>query len=340
MSSFTEAWLSDPNAGSFYTRTYAPASGAPRAVVVFIHGFIEHIARYEYVHARWAAHGIATFAFDQRGFGRTATDPAHKAPGAVYGNTSDADAIADIAWALRTAREAHPGVPLFLMGHSMVRGTLVLSFPTRADTQETTKLLSGVIATGAHVRLTKPSPLVVRWVLKSGLPALLPNQNVPAVVEAKYLSHDPAVLEAYDSDPLVRKTASLRTLDGMFKRADGLNSNDYQKWPVELPVSRSAANLTSNSRTAGPAVHGSEDMVRHIPPWNPMCACTPDTHPEQMCSVDAAKEFCEKLPAKDKNISVYEGGYHELQNEPDGVREKFVDECIAWVEARAARFNE
>ena len=25
-------------------------------------------------------------------------------------------------------------------------------------------------------------------------------------------------------------------------------------------------------------------------------------------------------------------GYHELHNEPDGVAEKFTDECIAWVE--------
>ena len=27
------------------------------------------------------------------------------------------------------------------------------------------------------------------------------------------------------------------------------------------------------------------------------------------------------------------GGYHELQNEPDGVKEKLVDECVAWAEA-------
>lgn len=65
--------------------------------------------------------------------------------------------------------------------------------------------------------------------------------------------------------------------------------------------------------------------------------------------MDAAKLFVEKLPANDKNISLYEvcfsnnflslsnrvlqGGYHELQNEPDGVKEKLVDECVAWAEA-------
>jgi acylglycerol lipase len=27
---------------------------------------------------------------------------------------------------------------------------------------------------------------------------------------------------------------------------------------------------------------------------------------------------------------VLQGAYHELQNEPDGVKEKFTDECAAW----------
>jgi len=54
---------------------------------------------------------------------------------------------------------------------------------------------------------------------------------------------------------------------------------------------------------------------------------------DKVCSVEASKQFVEKLPASDKNISLYEGGYHELQNEPDGVKEKFVDECAAWAEA-------
>lgn len=120
MSSFTEAWLPGPKSASFYTRTYHPPSGSPSGVVVFIHGFTEHVARYEHVHMRWADRGFVVFTFDQRGFGRTALDP-KKSPSAVYGRTGDADQISDIEWALRVAQEANPTVPLFLMGHSMVR---------------------------------------------------------------------------------------------------------------------------------------------------------------------------------------------------------------------------
>ena len=120
MSSLTEAWLPGPKSSSFYTRTYHPPSGSPSGVVVFIHGFTEHVARYEHVHMRWADRGFVVFTFDQRGFGRTALDP-KKSSTAVYGRTGDADQISDIAWALRVAQEANPTVPLFLMGHSMVR---------------------------------------------------------------------------------------------------------------------------------------------------------------------------------------------------------------------------
>ena len=125
MSSFTEAWLPGPKSTSFYARTYHPPSDSPRGVVVFIHGFIEHVARYEHVHRRWADRGFVVFTFDQRGFGRTALDP-KKSSGSVYGRTNDADQIADIAWALQYAQELNPTVPLFLMGHSMVRSLYFL----------------------------------------------------------------------------------------------------------------------------------------------------------------------------------------------------------------------
>lgn len=127
MSSITEAWLPGPKSTSFYTRTYHPPSGFPTGVVVFIHGFTEHVARYEYVHRRWADRGFVVFTFDQRGFGRTALDP-KKSSSAVYGRTGDADQIADVAWALSVAQESNPTVPLFLMGHSMVRPAYTFTF--------------------------------------------------------------------------------------------------------------------------------------------------------------------------------------------------------------------
>jgi len=172
---------------------------------------------------------------------------------------------------------------------------LVLSFATRSQTQESVSQLSGIIASSPCIRLTKPPASITRW-LGGFARTILPNQNIPASVDSKYLSHDPAVVKENDADQLIRRSVSLRAVDDMLSRGENLAVKDYKKWPTALPVL---------------IVHGTEDKV---------------------CSVEAAKQFIEKLPANDKKISLYEGGYHELQNEPDGVKEKFTDECVAWAE--------
>jgi acylglycerol lipase len=108
---YTEEWITGPQNTSFYTRLYAPS--APKAALVFAHGFVEHVGRYEHVFPKWAAHHVAVFAFDQRGFGRTALDQKR--------STDNAAQRGDIQWALAEALKRWPGLPLFLMGHSMVR---------------------------------------------------------------------------------------------------------------------------------------------------------------------------------------------------------------------------
>ncbi|KAI0244971.1 hypothetical protein BJV78DRAFT_1271070 [Lactifluus subvellereus] len=45
----------------------------------------------------------------------------------------DMDQIPDITWALSIAQEANPTMPLFLMGHSMVRHTIFPPFATSSN---------------------------------------------------------------------------------------------------------------------------------------------------------------------------------------------------------------
>lgn len=42
----------------------------------------------------------------------------------------------------------------------------------------------------------------------------------------------------------------------------------------------------------------------------------------------------DKITAADKKISLFDGGFHELQNEPDGVKEKLADEVVQFIEDR------
>lgn len=125
---FVEEWVKDgPNSTAFYTRTYAPPEGTPlKAGVVFTHGFIEHVARYHHILPLWADAGISVMAFDQRGFGKTATDEKNKSPASSYGVTSWAQQQDDIAFFVaRERKRLGAGVPLFLVAHSMVGSTIL-----------------------------------------------------------------------------------------------------------------------------------------------------------------------------------------------------------------------
>lgn len=128
-SKFEEQWLPGPHKTRFYVRTYTPTETAPRAILVFLHGFIEHVGRYEHVFPSWVDSGIAVFAFDQRGFGRTAEDHEQRSASSAYGKTSGSLQNDDVEWAVGAARAKFgKELPLFLMGHSMVSLSPVVLF--------------------------------------------------------------------------------------------------------------------------------------------------------------------------------------------------------------------
>ena len=197
---FEENWLTGPAGTKFYTRIYR--ANQPRASLVFVHGFAEHVARYDYVHAKFAENGITVFTYDGRGFGKTALDTANRSKDSSYGKTNWKHQFGDIEWAIVQARSEAPDIPTFLMGHSMVRirrvyvffcgkltlfalsaqgGGNVLGFVTRKvppPSPETIGLLSGVIASGPLLILSTPASPFQRWLGRKARP-FLPNLLVP-----------------------------------------------------------------------------------------------------------------------------------------------------------------
>ncbi|KAL4068655.1 Alpha/Beta hydrolase protein [Scleroderma yunnanense] len=294
---YTEAWLSGPQKTRFYTRTYKPEETQPKAVVVFVHGFMEHIARYEHVFPPWSARGIAVFTYDQRGFGRTALDEQNRSKDSAYAKTSWKEQLEDIEWAIGHAKQEFGGVPVFLYGHSM-GGTLVLAFPTRANpppSKEVVSGLAGVISASPLIHQAKPAAKAARWLGRQAS-RLVPALTISALVNSKDISHDQAVNEAYMKDPYVIQAGSLKGLSDMLDGGENLLRKDYVRWPKQLPLL---------------LVHGSEDKVT---------------------SFKASEQFHGVLAADDKHFSAYTNGFHELHNEPDGVKERLIEECITWVE--------
>jgi acylglycerol lipase len=174
---YTEAWLPGPQATQFYTRTYHAAS--PKAVIVFLHGFADHVGKYTQEHPEFAAHGFTVFTFDQRGFGRTALDVEHKSKSSAYDKTSGEDQMDDVVWAIEHARTTFPGLPVFLAGQSM-GGCETMNFAIRRP--EKAALLTGVIGCSPLVLQAKPASRVQRWV--GGKAAVvLPYVTIPAPLD-------------------------------------------------------------------------------------------------------------------------------------------------------------
>jgi acylglycerol lipase len=208
---YAEAWLSGPQSTQFYTRTYS-TSGDAKAVIVFIHGFAEHIGRYTHFHPLLSKHGIAVFTFDQRGYGKTAQDTeGHRSKDSAYGKTSWNEQMTDIEWALRHAKEGFPGIPVFLMGHSMVGkfrvqisskfnrcvqgGAEALGFATQGEKSSRYAIitsLAGVISTSPFIEQATPAPKILRWVggkASNFAPHITVSAPVNPAVRITYLQH-------------------------------------------------------------------------------------------------------------------------------------------------------
>src|SRR5712691_4135935 len=90
-------------------RRWLPRDGV-KAVILALHGFGDYSHAFEMPARVWTSRGIATYAFDQRGFGA--------APG--HGLWAGAGQLAgDAVAASRILRRIHPGCPLYLLGESM-----------------------------------------------------------------------------------------------------------------------------------------------------------------------------------------------------------------------------
>ncbi len=171
----------------------------PEAVICLIHGFGEHIGRYEHVAQFLNENRIALVGMDIRGHGHSEGLKGH-AP-------SMSMLMSDIEELLKLARRSYNDLPMFLFGHSM-GGNLVLNFGIRKKTRE----LAGIIASSPWIRLAFSPPA---WKLKAGafFSKVMPKYREKNGLHPDHLSKDKAVGEAYLADPLVNFKISA----GLFK---------------------------------------------------------------------------------------------------------------------------
>ena len=200
----------------------APATAA-RGTVLIVHGLGEHAGRYAAL-ARWLnGRGYAVRAYDLYGHGSSSGRRGHLAR-----ETQHLEHLVEVAAATRGLAE-RPGPdapggasPLIVLGHS----------------------LGGLIASSAVARgLLKPEGLVLSspalavdmaaWqrVAVGWLPRFAPDLTLGNGLQPGYLSHDPAVVAAYEADPLVHDRICARL--GAFVATEGARVvAAAARWPV------------------------------------------------------------------------------------------------------------
>jgi alpha-beta hydrolase superfamily lysophospholipase len=169
-----------------FWRSWTPDDAPARAVIVLVHGLGEHSGRYDHVVGRLLGEGYAIHTLDHRGHGRSDGSRA-------FIENMD-NAVADVDTLVDRAVAAQPGVPVFMLGHSM--GGLISVRYALAHQER----LAGVILSATLAQLDavpKPLELVAR-----ALSVIAPRAPLIAI-DHGLVSRDPAVVEGYRSDPLV-----------------------------------------------------------------------------------------------------------------------------------------
>lgn len=258
-----------------FTQEWLPDYATDRHVVI-AHGLAEHSGRYWPLAERLVAKDWGVHALDHRGHGASA------GPRANVGRFEYL--IRDLEAFIARVRGHHPGGRFVLLGHSM-GGAIALEYALRHQSS-----LHGLVLSAPAVGVGPGMPLS-RIVLARLLSLIMPNLGV-LTLPSEALSRDPAVVRAYEEDPLVyRRPVPARTLAELLRVLPGFGARAGE---LQLPVL---------------ILHGSDDRL----------VALADTRP-----------VYERISESRATLVVYEGLYHEVFNEPE--RELVIADLAAWLE--------
>lgn len=170
-----------------------PAPVPARGTVLLVHGLGEHVLRYDHVASHLNARGWNVLGHDHRGHGRSGG-----AKGAL--NQGD-DLLRDLATVLDMARQQHPG-PLVLLGHSL-GGLIAARFVAEGLSDAPAAWHRPVDALVLSSPALDPGMNTVQKLSLSIAGPLAPNLAVNNGLKPSWISRDPAVVQAYQADPLV-----------------------------------------------------------------------------------------------------------------------------------------
>jgi acylglycerol lipase len=223
--SYKEESLDGGGGLRIFTRSWCPET-QPRGVIVLVHGFNSHSGYYLWAAEQLLASGLAVYALDLRGRG--------KSDGERYYVDKFSEYQSDVDMLVKLARSREPGLPIFMLGHS-AGGVIACNYTLDHQSE-----LAGLICESFAYQV--PAPDFALTVLK-GLAHLAPHAHVLKLKKEDF-SRDPKVTKALLDDPLLADEVQPTKTVAEMVRADERLKRDFKLFTLPLLI-----------------IHGTKDKV-------------------------------------------------------------------------------
>lgn len=186
----------------------------PKAVILAIHGGMAHAGDYVTPALYFRPHGIATVSFDMHGHdGKKRVD----IPGFET-------FLADAALMLQWTKANYPGLPIFIMGHSM--GSLIATHLGLGRFANDTDIKGFILSSPYYVNAVKVPKIMLA--LSGVLAKLFPTAKVPMEAVTDLLTHDKTITARHyadEKDNTRASEASFRFATSLLGAQAALGSN-------------------------------------------------------------------------------------------------------------------
>ncbi|GAA4836712.1 lysophospholipase [Algivirga pacifica] len=236
-------------------KCWLPGSERPQGLLCLIHGFGEHIGRYEHVAQFFNQHEIGLIGFDQRGHGRS-----DGKRGVVPSYES---LLVNITEFLALTYSKFPEVPLYLYGHSM-GGNIATTYLLR----EQPRIIKAGIITSPWYELTNQPPKLTVSLGKM-ISNLYPSFTVSSAIIPEDLSSDLTVGKKYMEDPLVHNKMGGTLFTGVSNAGLWILENTDKLVHPLLMMHGKADNVTSQKSSEKFARKAPKGLLKYKA-WNGM----------------------------------------------------------------------
>jgi alpha-beta hydrolase superfamily lysophospholipase len=198
-----------------FTRTWLP-DGEVLGIVVVTHGLNSHSGYYQWTAEQFTAQNYAVYASDQQGRG--------KSEGERFYTDNIYDTVADVDYVVDLAKKEHPGLPVFILGHS-AGGVLACLY-----TLEHQEKINGLICESFAFKV--PAPDFALAVLK-GISHIAPHLHTIKLKNEDF-SRNPEAVAVMNNDPLIAdESQPSKSMEQLVKADERLEKEFSQ---ITLPV--------------------------------------------------------------------------------------------------------